>query len=116
MKKFLFAVAATVALLAFAGGAQAQNANPFEGPRKPIFKSLFHKQPLPAFQAAPWYLYFPYDAHFQTASPMYNSPFYAPPGSGGGFQANPYFSQPGHMMPPLVPPAPTPMPVPVPVK
>ena len=92
MKKFLFAVAASVAMIAFAGDAAAQSPNPFEGARKPIFHSLFHKQPLPAFQAAPWYLYFPYNAHFQTASPMYNAPFYAPPGA-GGFQANPYFPQ-----------------------
>ena len=93
MKKFLFAVAATVAMIAFAGDAAAQSPNPFEGARKPIFHSLFHKQPLPAFQAAPWYLYFPYNAHFQTSAPMYNAPFYAPPGAGAGFQANPYFPQ-----------------------
>ena len=99
MKKFLFAVAAAVALMALAGSAQAQSPNVFEGPRKPIFKSLFHKQPLPAFQAAPWYLYFPYNAHFQTSAPMYNAPVYGPPGTGGGFQANPYFPQHNHMMP-----------------
>jgi len=100
MKKFLFAVAAAVALLAFAGSAQAQGPSPFGAQgQKPIFKSLFHKQPLPAFQAAPWYLYFPYNAHFQTPAPMYNAPFYAPPGSNGGFQANPYFPAQGPLMP-----------------
>ena len=95
MKKFLIAVAAVMGLLAFADSAQAQAPNPFgcQG-QQPIFKSLFHKQPLPAFQAAPWYLYWPYNAHFQTAAPMMNSPYYAPPGSGGqGYQINPYFPQ-----------------------
>ena len=94
MKKLLIAAV----LLGFAGLAQAESPNPFEnrpnpfeGPRKPIFHSLFHKQPLPAFQAAPWYLYFPYNGHFQTPAPMYNAPFYAPPG--GAYQANPYFPQ-----------------------
>lgn len=94
MKKLLIAAV----LLGFAGLAQAETPNPFlnapnpfEGARKPIFKSVFHKQPLPAFQAAPWYLYFPYNGHFQTPAPMAGAPFYAPPG--GGYQANPYFPQ-----------------------
>ena len=97
MKKFLFAVAAAGAMLAFAGSAQAQAPNPFGAPQQPIFKSLFHKQPLPAFQAAPWYLYWPYNAHFQTPAPMMNAPYYAPPGvAGTGFQVNPYFPQQGY--------------------
>jgi opacity protein-like surface antigen len=95
MKKFLFAVAAAVAILAFAGSAQAQAPNPFGSQgQQPIFKSLFHKQPLPAFQAAPWYLYWPYNAHFQTPAPMMSAPYYAPPGVGNaGYQLNPYFPQ-----------------------
>ena len=95
MKKFLFAVAAAVAILAFAGSAQAQAPNPFGSQgQKPIFKSLFHKQPLPAFQAAPWYLYWPYNAHFQTPAPMASAAYYAPPGVGNaGYQVNPYFPQ-----------------------
>ena len=97
MKKFLFAVAAAVALLAFAGNAQAQSPNVFEGPRKPIFKSLFHKQPLPAFQAAPWYLYFPYNSHFQTPAPMMGA-YSAPPMGGAGM--NPYFPAPMQMQMP----------------
>jgi hypothetical protein len=36
-------------------------------------------QPLPTFQAAPWYLYWPYDGHFQTPAPVYAPPT-VPPG------------------------------------
>ena len=55
------------------------------------FGSFFFKQPLPAFQAAPWYNYWPYDAHFQTPAPLQGA-YYAPPGAGGGGQlVNPYF-------------------------
>ena len=39
------------------------------------------KYPLPAFQAAPWYLYWPYNAHFMTPSPL-TGPYYAPPYTG----------------------------------
>ena len=95
MQKFLFAAAAAMAMLATADSAKAQAPNPFgcKG-QMPIFKSLFHPQPLPAFQAAPWYLYWPYNSHFQTAAPMINAPYAAPPGSGGaGYQINPYFPQ-----------------------
>lgn len=47
---------------------------------------------LPAFQAAPWYLYWPYDGHFLTPAPVH-APFYAPP-VGGNFPVNPYFPAP----------------------
>ena len=66
---------------------------------------LFRKQSLPAFQAAPWYLYWPYNGHFQTPAPLYGQ-FYAPPGMGGygaGPGANPYFQQ---VAPPAAAPAP----------
>ena len=97
MKKFLFAVAAVLATFAITGSAQAQSPNPFGATgQRPIFHSLFHKQPLPAFQAAPWYLYWPYNSHFQTPAPMMNSP-YATPGVGNsGYQLNPYFPQQGY--------------------
>lgn len=32
--------------------------------------ALYRMPTLPVYMAAPWYLYFPYDAHFQTAAPM----------------------------------------------
>jgi hypothetical protein len=46
-------------------------------------------QVLPVYQAAPWYLYWPYDAHFLTAAPV-GGAFYAPP-TMGNFSGNPYF-------------------------
>jgi hypothetical protein len=52
-----------------------------------------HHQKLPVFQAAPWYLYWPYDGHFQTPAPV-NGAFYGPPVT-GNFPVNPYFPHPG---------------------
>lgn len=57
-------------------------------------------QTLPVFQAAPWYLYWPYDAHFQTAAPLFGT-YYAPPMS-GNFPVQPYFPAPSTLSnPPL---------------
>jgi hypothetical protein len=50
------------------------------------------KQKLPVFQAAPWYQYWPYDAHFLTPAPV-AGPFYGPPLT-GNFPINPYFPGP----------------------
>jgi hypothetical protein len=55
-------------------------------------------QTLPVFQAAPWYLYWPYDAHFQTPAPVFGA-YYAPP-IGGAFPVQPYFPAPA-AYPPL---------------
>jgi hypothetical protein len=44
----------------------------------------------PPFQAAPWYLYWPYDQHFQMPAPI-NAPYYAPQALGNP-AGNPYFS------------------------
>lgn len=49
-------------------------------------------QPLPTFQAAPSYLYWPYDAHFQTPAPVVG-PWYGPP-IAGNYPVNPYFPPP----------------------
>jgi hypothetical protein len=49
---------------------------------------------LPAFQAAPWYLYWPYDAHFLTPAPVTGA-FYGPP-TPGNFPVNPYFPGPAY--------------------
>jgi hypothetical protein len=57
-----------------------------------VFKS--HSTPLPTFQAAPWYLYWPYDAHFLTPAPVHGA-FYGPPGP-GNFPVNPYFPGPAY--------------------
>ncbi|HEY1188629.1 MAG TPA: hypothetical protein VGE74_13330 [Gemmata sp.] len=58
-----------------------------------------HKQPLPAFQAAPWYNYWPYDAHFLTPAPV-SGAFYGPPMT-GNFPVNPYFPAAGYGAPPM---------------
>ena len=58
------------------------------GPPRTLFGGIGHKQ-LPAFQAAPWYLYWPYDGHFMTPAPVTGA-FYGPPVS-GNFPVNPYF-------------------------
>jgi hypothetical protein len=112
MKRFF--ILAAVALAAAFGATEAQaggKANPFNGTNHGYGGGIFHKQPLPAFQAAPWYLYFPYNAHFQTPSPMYNAPWYGPPSAGYGSMVNPYFPAPAQ------PAAPAPAPVaPAPMK
>jgi hypothetical protein len=79
--------------------------------------SLFGNRhgPLPTYQAAPWYLYWPYDAHFLTPAPVTGA-FYGPP-TPGNFPVNPYFPGPayGHYGP--IPGGPAPGPVfPVPPK
>lgn len=55
-----------------------------------------HKN-LPAFQAAPWYNYWPYDAHFLTPAPV-GGAFYGPPMT-GNFPVNPYFPAAGYGAP-----------------
>lgn len=70
---------------------------PFKGgPKYPTFAAWIHgshhQQPLPVYQAAPWYLYWPYDGHFLTPAPI-GGAFYPPPVQ-GNFPVNPYFPQP----------------------
>jgi hypothetical protein len=67
-----------------------------------------HNRQLPAFQAAPWYLYWPYDGHFQTPAPVH-APFYGPPAA-GNFPVNPYFPAPAGYYGPI-PGGPAPGPV-----
>jgi hypothetical protein len=45
-----------------------------------------HRASLPVYMAAPWYLYWPYDGHFQTVAPMAYGAFYPPP----AYTGNPY--------------------------
>src|SRR5579883_2748626 len=92
MKKILFAAAAIFAAAASASEARASGcAGPLCQPQAPhqgnVFQRLFQKQPLPAFQAAPWYLYWPYNAHFMTPAPL-TGPYYAPATAPA---VNPYF-------------------------
>ena len=87
---------------------------PFKGgPKYPTFFQFVHgshgghQQPLPVYQAAPWYLYWPYDGHFLTPAPI-GGAFYAPPVP-GNFPVNPYFPQPSVPYGPIpggVPPGP----------
>lgn len=109
MKKlFLAAILGVTALTstASAGG------NPFcQGRSAGGGFGLFNRQPVPAFQAAPWYLYWPYDAHFMTPAPLQGA-FAAPPYGGHGL-VNPYFPAGGHAgygPAPVAPAAPVAMP------
>jgi hypothetical protein len=52
------------------------------------------KGPLPVYQAAPWYLYWPYDGHFLTPAPV-SGAFFGPPNM-GNFPVNPYFPGPNY--------------------
>jgi len=76
---------------AFAPDAQAQV--PFQGQplgtRGPIMAKINARNGGVAFQAAPWYLYWPYDAHFQLPAPVAGG--YSPPPSMGGYPSLPFF-------------------------
>jgi hypothetical protein len=97
-KKLLVLLAAGLALLSFTPVASAAgHANPFNVPPSghPI-SGLFKRKPLPAFQAAPWYLYWPYNLHFQTPAPMPGMDTFGGYGGGGGQGwMNPYFPSSG---------------------
>jgi len=56
--------------------------NSFWSPRG----NLTRMPTLPVYMAAPWYLYWPYDGHFQTIAPMAHGLYYPPP----TFTGNPY--------------------------
>lgn len=94
MKKVLLAAVAILGTIVVANDVSA-NGGPYfgqssAGPRLPFFRQT----PVPAFQAAPWYLYFPYNSHFQTPAPMMGA-YSAPPMGGAG--VNPYFPVPMQM-------------------
>lgn len=91
MNKLLLALTAILgaAAPALANGCPGGPGCGSPGPRIPFFR----QSPVPAFQAAPWYLYWPYQQHFMTPAPMQGA-FYAPPGGGAGGMVNPYFPAP----------------------
>jgi hypothetical protein len=96
MKKLVIALLAAAGLLLADGTAVAGGyANPVNVPthsNKPL-QRFFFKQPLPAFQAAPWYLYWPYNNHFMLPAPPLDADF-GPGGPGAyspGAYSNPYF-------------------------
>ncbi len=98
LRKILFAAAVALAAApATATAAGNMHGSPFMSqphyPRLgPYLFANHHNRQLPAFQAAPWYLYWPYDGHFMTPAPVH-APFYGPP-TGGNFPVNPYFPSP----------------------
>lgn len=101
----------------FGGGGGSGRTTLFGGGAGP-----FAHQKLPAFQAAPWYQYWPYDGHFMTPAPI-SGAFYGPPMT-GNFPVNPYFpggggfgygfggSMPGGPPTGFAPPVAQPMPMP----
>lgn len=122
LRKIAFVAAVALGVTASASQVRADgwgHNSPFSnGPRYPTLgafvthgNGLFGKKaPLPTFQAAPWYLYWPYDGHFLTPAPV-NAPFYAPPGP-GNFPVNPYFPAPAGNYGPI-PGGPAPAGVPI---
>src|SRR5262245_37141037 len=102
IRLFVIALGVTAVVAVTAGTANASG-HPCNGPfcnqaAYPNYRSLFghfggHKQ-LPVYQAAPWYLYWPYDAHFLTPAPVTGA-FYGPP-TPGNFPVNPYFPGPAY--------------------
>jgi hypothetical protein len=86
MKKIAFAIAALAAL-----ASQAQADGFCSGPfcQKNNGRGAHG---YPTFQAAPWYLYWPYNQHFMTPAPLMGA-YYAPP-SHGGTLVSPYFPAP----------------------
>lgn len=91
------------------GGGAAGCSGPFCSsgiPNQGVFSFLFEKKPVPAFQAAPWYLYWPYHAHFMTPAPL-GGAYYGPPAAGA--MVNPYFpANPAYYPTPAAAPAPAP--------
>ena len=95
LSKALFTAIIALAVAASSHTAQAADPTYSTTPKYTNFGSyLFksHEQKLPTFQAAPWYLYWPYDGHFLTPAPI-QAPFMAPPVN-GNFPVNPYFPAP----------------------
>jgi hypothetical protein len=99
IRSLVIAIAAVAALAATAGDAAAWGGK-CNGPfcnqgAYPSRTSLFggHGN-MPVYQAAPWYLYWPYDGHFLTPAPVTGA-FYGPP-TAGNFPVNPYFPHPAY--------------------
>ena len=119
MKKLLFA--AVLSTLGLASAVQASGCNSPYCQGGGFFGSRgSHGQP--AFQAAPWYLYWPYNNHFMTPAPMQGGAYGGYGGTPGGGLSNPYFPGGGYnypsttpsAMPSAMPPAPTMPPAPMP--
>jgi hypothetical protein len=98
VRKIVFAAAVAAGVVGSGSLAQAQwgkcNGPMCNQPHYPTLAAALGagQKPLPTFQAAPWYLYWPYDAHFLTPAPVVG-PWYGPP-TCGNFPVNPYFPAP----------------------
>ena len=105
-RQFLIALGVAAMLAVTAGSASAVG-HPCNGPfcNQGAYPSYRHtllslgggggnRQPLPTYQASPWYQYWPYDGHFLTPAPI-AGPFYGPPLT-GNFPVNPYFPGPAY--------------------
>jgi len=93
MKKLLILAALAFGVVGLTAEAKAVGyANPFNAPSHQgnVFDKLFKRKPLPAFQAAPWYTYYPYNGHFMTPAPLPGDTG-GYPGQGGNYGGNPYF-------------------------
>ena len=109
MKKWILAAAVVVIGLGIAAP-EVKADGSCKGPYcNSSHSGLFHKgRNLPVYQAAPWYLYWPYDGHFLTPAPMQGA-FYAPPMM-GNYPAQPYFPAPAYSPPYGGAPNPAPLP------
>jgi hypothetical protein len=103
--RLLLIALGVVAGLAITAGTASAVGHPCNGPfcNQAAYPSYRHsllalgahnRQPLPTFQASPWYLYWPYDGHFLTPAPVTGA-FYGPP-TAGNFPVNPYFPGPAY--------------------
>jgi hypothetical protein len=88
MRKLVLA-AALVGLAALPSSAMAYGANPFASSSPCSLCGFGGCNTKPVFQAAPWYLYWPYHGHFQTPAPMWGA--FHGPAVPGNFPVNPYF-------------------------
>lgn len=67
----------------FPGTGQYWSRRFFGGPILSSSQNLTRMPTLPVYMAAPWYLYWPYDGHFQTIAPMAQGLYYPPPANTG---------------------------------
>ena len=109
MRKWILFAAAAIAVVGISSAEARAEGGALRGPfnNQPpahgIFSHFRGGQVLPVYQAAPWYLYWPYDAHFLTPAPV-GGAFYAPPIQ-GNFPVQPYFPAPQWHPPAGAPPA-----------
>lgn len=105
MRKWIFPLAAVLAM-ACVSESSAYGPYPTVGSR-PYQAGT----PRVGFMAAPWYLYWPYDAHFMTPAPVYGA-YYPPPNVYGSYSM-PYFPTQPVPLTNVLPAGPVGQPVPI---